>query len=316
MIATVGVDELGQAYNINADTVAGAIAEALRRREARVPHRRRRALRRLSPTSRASSRGSTSTASRRCSADGKADGGMIPKLQSCLARAARRRAARAHPRRPHPARAPARVLHPGGHRHDDRREAERAMTTLRRHPCARRRARHADLRPAPGRVRPRRGRRSSGTARARSTSTSSAASRSPRSGHAHPAVADALAEQARTLLHVSNLYFNEWQPQVAARLDALLGGGGKVFFSNSGAEANECAIKLARRYGQANGGPERFHVLSALRLVPRPHAHHARRHRPAAEAGDVPAAADRASARSCSPTSTRWRRRWTSGCAR
>jgi predicted acetylornithine/succinylornithine family transaminase len=82
-------------------------------------------------------------------------------------------------------------------------------------------------------------------------------------GHSHPAVADALADQARTLLHVSNLYFNEWQPQVAARLDALHGGGGKVFFSNSGAEANECAIKLARRYGQANGGPDRFHVLSA-----------------------------------------------------
>ena len=82
-------------------------------------------------------------------------------------------------------------------------------------------------------------------------------------GHAHPAVADAIADQARTLLHVSNLYFNEWQPQVAARLDALHGGDGKVFFANSGAEANECAIKLARRYGQANGGPDRFHVLSA-----------------------------------------------------
>ena len=82
-------------------------------------------------------------------------------------------------------------------------------------------------------------------------------------GHANPAVADAIAEQARTLLHVSNLYFNEWQPQVAAKLDAHLGGDGRVFFANSGAEANECAIKLARRYGQANGGPERFHVLSA-----------------------------------------------------
>src|SRR3954453_8668831 len=82
-------------------------------------------------------------------------------------------------------------------------------------------------------------------------------------GHAHPVVAEALADQARTLLHVSNLYFNEWQPQVAARLDALHGGGGKGFFSNSGAEANECAIKLARRHGQANGGPDRFHVLSA-----------------------------------------------------
>jgi predicted acetylornithine/succinylornithine family transaminase len=82
-------------------------------------------------------------------------------------------------------------------------------------------------------------------------------------GHAHPDVADAIAAQARTLLHVSNLYYNEVQPQVAARLDALLGGGGRVFFCNSGAEANECAIKLARRYGQLHGGPERFHILSA-----------------------------------------------------
>ena len=82
-------------------------------------------------------------------------------------------------------------------------------------------------------------------------------------GHAHPEIGDAIAEQANTLLHVSNLYYNEWQPQVAASLNRLLGGGGRVFFANSGAEANECAIKLARRYGQRNGGPERYHVISA-----------------------------------------------------
>jgi len=82
-------------------------------------------------------------------------------------------------------------------------------------------------------------------------------------GHAHPEVADAIAVQARTLLHVSNLYYNDVQPQVAARLNALLGGDGRVFFCNSGAEANECAIKLARRHGQRNGGPDRFHVISA-----------------------------------------------------
>jgi acetylornithine/N-succinyldiaminopimelate aminotransferase len=82
-------------------------------------------------------------------------------------------------------------------------------------------------------------------------------------GHAHPEVADALADQARTLLHVSNLYYNDCQPRLAARIDQLLGGGGRVFFANSGAEANECAIKLARRYGQHNGGRERYHVLSA-----------------------------------------------------
>ena len=57
-------------------------------------------------------------------------------------------------------------------------------------------------------------------------------------GHAHPEVADAVAEQARTLLHVSNLYYNDVQPRLAAELDGLLGGGGRVFFANSGAEAN------------------------------------------------------------------------------
>jgi predicted acetylornithine/succinylornithine family transaminase len=82
-------------------------------------------------------------------------------------------------------------------------------------------------------------------------------------GHAHPAVADAVADQARTLVHVSNLYYNDVQPRLAERLDTLLGGGGRVFLANSGAEANECAIKLARRYGQAHGGPERYHVVSA-----------------------------------------------------
>jgi acetylornithine/N-succinyldiaminopimelate aminotransferase len=82
-------------------------------------------------------------------------------------------------------------------------------------------------------------------------------------GHAHPAVSEAIADQAATLLHVSNLYYNDVQPRLGARLDELLGGGGRVFFANSGAEANECAIKLARRHGQTHGGPERFHVISA-----------------------------------------------------
>ena len=78
-------------------------------------------------------------------------------------------------------------------------------------------------------------------------------------GHAHPIVAEALAAQARTLLHVSNLYDSEPQHEVAATLDRLIGGGGRVFFSNSGAEANECAIKLARRWG----GRGKYVVVSA-----------------------------------------------------
>jgi acetylornithine/N-succinyldiaminopimelate aminotransferase len=78
-------------------------------------------------------------------------------------------------------------------------------------------------------------------------------------GHAHPAVADALADQARTLLHVSNLYGTVPGPEVAATLDRLAGGGGKVFFCNSGAEANEAAIKLARKWG----GHGKYAVVSA-----------------------------------------------------
>ena len=78
-------------------------------------------------------------------------------------------------------------------------------------------------------------------------------------GHAHPAVADALDHQARTLLHVSNLFANDVAPRVAAQIDDLLGGGGQVFFGNSGAEANECAIKLARKWG----GRGKYAVISA-----------------------------------------------------
>ncbi|HEX8771154.1 MAG TPA: aminotransferase class III-fold pyridoxal phosphate-dependent enzyme, partial [Acidimicrobiales bacterium] len=64
-------------------------------------------------------------------------------------------------------------------------------------------------------------------------------------GHSHPAVAQALADQSRTLLHVSNLYGSAVAPDVAKTLDRLIDAGpGKVFFCNSGAEANECAIKL------------------------------------------------------------------------
>ncbi len=84
-------------------------------------------------------------------------------------------------------------------------------------------------------------------------------------GHAHPVVAEAVAVQARTLSHVSNLFGTTVAPEVARTLDRLIGGGedragGQVFFANSGAEANECALKLARRWA----GPGRYAVVCTV----------------------------------------------------
>lgn len=79
-------------------------------------------------------------------------------------------------------------------------------------------------------------------------------------GHSHPEIAQALCDQANTLLHVSNLFATAPGPQVAMRLDRLIGGGGQVFFANSGAEANECALKLARKWG----GRGKHVVISAF----------------------------------------------------
>jgi acetylornithine/N-succinyldiaminopimelate aminotransferase len=75
-------------------------------------------------------------------------------------------------------------------------------------------------------------------------------------GHAHPALVQAVTRQLTTLGHTSNLYITEPGVALAERLLALLAatGDGRVFFANSGAEANECALKLARRYGAEHGG--------------------------------------------------------------
>ncbi len=67
-------------------------------------------------------------------------------------------------------------------------------------------------------------------------------------GHAHPAVTEAVARQAGRLVHTSNLYYTEPMADLAGRLTGLLGWpDGRVFFANSGAEANECALKLVRK---------------------------------------------------------------------
>jgi len=80
-------------------------------------------------------------------------------------------------------------------------------------------------------------------------------------GHSHPAVVKAIADQAATLMHVSNLY---GMPLGEKFAEALLAKtfADTLFFTNSGAEAIECAIKTARRYHYANGNPERHRIIT------------------------------------------------------
>jgi acetylornithine/N-succinyldiaminopimelate aminotransferase len=93
-------------------------------------------------------------------------------------------------------------------------------------------------------------------------------------GHAHPAVVEAVSRQVATLGHTSNLVANEPSVQLAERLLQLTGRDGKVFFSNSGAEANEAAFKIARRTGRphlvAAHGAFHGRTLGALALTGQP----------------------------------------------
>lgn len=80
-------------------------------------------------------------------------------------------------------------------------------------------------------------------------------------GHSHPHVVGALKDQADKVWHLSNIYEIPGQERLARRLtDATFAE--KVFFTNSGAEALECAIKTARRYQYSKGHPERFHIIT------------------------------------------------------
>jgi acetylornithine/N-succinyldiaminopimelate aminotransferase len=83
-------------------------------------------------------------------------------------------------------------------------------------------------------------------------------------GHCHPKVVQAIREQAGKLLHVSNLYHIEPQVQLAQLL-VEHSFADRVFFCNSGTEANEAAIKLARKYSQDHFGPGRFEIISLLK---------------------------------------------------
>ena len=78
-------------------------------------------------------------------------------------------------------------------------------------------------------------------------------------GHCHPAVTKAIRQQAAKLVHISNLYINELQPVLAQKLVSNSFGEGAAFFCNSGAEANEGMIKLARKWGSDKG---RFEIIT------------------------------------------------------
>src|SRR4029077_17429106 len=79
-------------------------------------------------------------------------------------------------------------------------------------------------------------------------------------GHASPEIIQALVEQSRKLVHVSNLYYIELQARLAKRIVDLIAPG-RVFFCNSGAEANEGLFKLARKFGHDE---DRYEIITAL----------------------------------------------------
>ena len=81
-------------------------------------------------------------------------------------------------------------------------------------------------------------------------------------GHAHPRIVKAIREQAAKVIHVSNLYYNQYQGLLAEKL-CTASGLDRAFFSNSGTEAIEGALKMVRAAGHATGGPEKS-ILIAL----------------------------------------------------
>ena len=81
-------------------------------------------------------------------------------------------------------------------------------------------------------------------------------------GHGNQRLANAISEQARNLIHTSNLYFIEPQAKLAQKINELVGFEVGVFFGNSGAEANEGAIKLARKYGEKKFDIKKYKILT------------------------------------------------------
>ena len=81
-------------------------------------------------------------------------------------------------------------------------------------------------------------------------------------GHGNVRLAEVIYKQAKNLIHTSNLYLIEPQAKLAKKLVELSGYDMRVFFANSGAEANEGALKIARKFGEVNGVPKRYQVIT------------------------------------------------------
>ena len=256
VVATIGADESGQAYNINADTVAGALAEALAA-EKLVFLTDIEGLRVVADDPTTVIHQASLEVIDEIVRSGGAQGGMLPKVEACV-RAVRAGVGRAHildGRVPH-------ALLLELFTEVGRRDDGAAVTGRGRRPLAARRS----CARTPSRRRPSCAARapSSTTPTARTTSTSSPGWRWCRSATPIRSWPTPWPSRRARCSHVSNLYGNTLAPEVARTIDRLINGGtgqagGQVFFANSGAEANECALKLARRWA----GDGRHVVISA-----------------------------------------------------
>ncbi len=94
-------------------------------------------------------------------------------------------------------------------------------------------------------------------------------------GHSHPKITEAISKQAATLIHVSNLFYTQPQAELAQKL-CELSFADRVFFANSGAEANEAAIKLARRYFQKNDTKNQTGLKNRFKIITMKQSFHGR----------------------------------------
>ena len=295
MVASVGADEEGNSYNINADDAAGRGGGRARRLQGDVPDRRRRLVPRrgrpgtlVAEASASELRAALAGRQRR----------HAPEARRLPARGRGRRAERGDRRWPRPALAAARAVHQRGPGHDDRaaelRRRRSRWRLLAELQALERRLRDPDLRAQPGRVRPRRGRAAVGRRGQRVPRLPRrhlGAERRPlppARGRRDPGAGGEAHPRLEPLLHRAG----DAALRRRCRTSSL---GGKVFLCNSGAEANEAAIKLARR------APAGRRDRRAARRLPRPHVRGAVGDAAGGQAGAVRAAGARVRRRARRP---------------